>query len=93
MVIPGLTTCIHLQKLRFASVDDALLMPEEVSWAHRTTLKQVGLKGEAMNLISLDGTSSVEWIRGSLATRSRQSMTWYKVHRKAEGAGKWKGDE
>ncbi|XWS24424.1 hypothetical protein CRYUN_Cryun28dG0100700 [Craigia yunnanensis] len=48
---------------------------------------QVGLKGEAMNLVSPDGASSVEWIRGSLATRSRQSMTWYKAYFDAsEGA-------
>ncbi|XVE69810.1 hypothetical protein DITRI_Ditri10aG0021500 [Diplodiscus trichospermus] len=41
---------------------------------------QVGLKGEAMNLVSPDGASSVEWIRGTIATRSRQSMTWYKAY-------------
>ncbi|XWS25831.1 hypothetical protein CRYUN_Cryun27aG0100900 [Craigia yunnanensis] len=46
---------------------------------------QVGLKGEAMNLVSPDGASSVEWIRGSLATRSRQSMTWYKAYFNAPG--------
>ncbi|XP_039030398.1 beta-galactosidase 5-like [Hibiscus syriacus] len=40
---------------------------------------QVGLKGEAMNLVSPDGVSSVEWIRGLLAAR-RQSMTWYKAY-------------
>lgn len=32
-----------------------------------------------MNFVSPHGASSVEWIRGSLAARSRQSMTWYKV--------------
>ncbi|XP_022761180.1 beta-galactosidase 5-like [Durio zibethinus] len=49
---------------------------------------QVGLKGEAMNLVSSDGASSVEWIRGSLATQSWQSMTWYKAY--FDGPG---GDE
>ncbi|GMI91294.1 beta-galactosidase 5 [Hibiscus trionum] len=41
---------------------------------------QVGLKGESMKLVSPNGVSSVEWIRGSLAARSRQSMTWYKAY-------------
>lgn len=45
------------------------------------TFKQVGLKGEAMYLTSPEGVSSVEWIQGSLATQSRQSMTWYKVEK------------
>ncbi|XP_022769082.1 beta-galactosidase 5-like [Durio zibethinus] len=49
---------------------------------------QVGLKGEAMNLVSPNGASSVEWIRGSLAIRTRQSMTWYKAYFNAPG-----GDE
>ncbi|WRX30427.1 Glycoside hydrolase 35 [Theobroma cacao] len=56
--------------------------------AHRTTPKQVGLQGEAMNLVSPDRASSAEWIRGSLATRSRQSMAWYKAYFNAPG-----GDE
>ncbi|XWS21015.1 hypothetical protein CRYUN_Cryun30bG0018700 [Craigia yunnanensis] len=46
---------------------------------------QVGLKGEAMNLVSPDGASSVEWIRGSLAIHSQQSMTWYKAYFDAPG--------
>ncbi|XVF63778.1 hypothetical protein PTKIN_Ptkin09bG0114700 [Pterospermum kingtungense] len=46
---------------------------------------QVGLKGEAMNLVSPDGASSAEWIRGTLAARSRQSMTWYKAYFDAPG--------
>ncbi|KAE8656426.1 hypothetical protein F3Y22_tig00117000pilonHSYRG00037 [Hibiscus syriacus] len=46
---------------------------------------QVGLKGESMNLVSPKGLSSVEWIRGSLAVRSRQSMTWYKAYFNAPG--------
>ncbi|OMO75251.1 Glycoside hydrolase, family 35 [Corchorus olitorius] len=49
---------------------------------------QVGLRGEAMNLISPHGASSAEWTRSSLATRSRQSMTWYKAYFNAPG-----GDE
>ncbi|XP_021283666.1 beta-galactosidase 5 [Herrania umbratica] len=49
---------------------------------------QVGLQGEAMNLVSPDQASSAEWIRGSLATRSRQSMAWYKAYFNSPG-----GDE
>ncbi|KAL4650070.1 hypothetical protein ACB092_01G060500 [Castanea dentata] len=41
---------------------------------------QVGLKGEAMNLVSPNGASSVDWIRGSLATQSHQPLTWYKAY-------------
>ncbi|KAB1203774.1 Beta-galactosidase 3 [Morella rubra] len=41
---------------------------------------QVGLKGEAMNLDSPTGISSVDWIRGSLATQSQHPLTWYKAY-------------
>ena len=42
-----------------------------------------------MNLVSPDGASSVEWVRGSLAIGSRQTMTWYKVENlKGQGNGK-----
>lgn len=40
--------------------------------------KQVGLKGEAMNLVSPNSASSVDWIQGSLANR-QQPLKWYKV--------------
>ncbi|OWM76547.1 hypothetical protein CDL15_Pgr005511 [Punica granatum] len=38
----------------------------------------VGLKGEALSLHSLSGSSSVEWAHGSLVAR-RQPLTWYKT--------------
>ncbi|XP_038991421.1 beta-galactosidase 5-like [Hibiscus syriacus] len=38
-----------------------------------------------MNLVFPKGLSAVEWIRGSLAARSRQSMTWYKAYLNAPG--------
>lgn len=41
---------------------------------------QVGLKGEAMNLNSLDGTSSVEWMKESLASQKQQPLTWYRAY-------------
>lgn len=40
---------------------------------------QVGLKGEVMNLVSPHGISSAEWVRGSLAAKKQQPLTWYKV--------------
>lgn len=46
---------------------------------HFNFLDQVGLKGEALNLHSLSGSSSVEWVEGSLVTQ-RQPLTWFKVH-------------
>ncbi|KAK7255585.1 hypothetical protein RIF29_28998 [Crotalaria pallida] len=39
---------------------------------------KVGLKGEAMSLHSLSGSSSVEWLQGFLVSR-RQPLTWYKT--------------
>lgn len=40
---------------------------------------QVGLKGEARNLNSLEGISSVEWMQGLSAIKQQQPLTWYKV--------------
>ncbi|WVY99704.1 hypothetical protein V8G54_025774 [Vigna mungo] len=39
---------------------------------------KVGLKGETLSLHSISGSSSVEWIEGSLFSR-RQPLTWYKT--------------
>ncbi|KAM1011131.1 hypothetical protein ACFX13_047267 [Malus domestica] len=39
---------------------------------------KVGLKGEALSLHSLSGSSSVEWIQGSYVTR-KQPLTWFKT--------------
>ncbi|KAJ0087018.1 hypothetical protein Patl1_09217 [Pistacia atlantica] len=41
---------------------------------------QVGLKGEAMNLVSPNEVSSVEWTRVSLSTQGQQPLTWYKAY-------------
>ncbi|XP_031473527.1 beta-galactosidase 5-like [Nymphaea colorata] len=41
---------------------------------------QVGLKGENLNLHSLEGVSSVEWAQGSLFSRKTQPLTWYKAY-------------
>ncbi|CAH8348583.1 unnamed protein product [Eruca vesicaria subsp. sativa] len=40
---------------------------------------QVGLRGEAMNLISPTEASSVDWMKGSLAKQNKQPLTWYKA--------------
>ncbi|CAK9140088.1 unnamed protein product [Ilex paraguariensis] len=41
---------------------------------------QVGLKGEAMNLVSPSGISSVDWMGGSFVTHKKQPLTWYKAY-------------
>ncbi|CAA2988278.1 Beta-galactosidase 3 [Olea europaea subsp. europaea] len=41
---------------------------------------QIGLKGEAINLASPSGISSVDWTRGSLAANKQQPLTWYKAY-------------
>uniref|UniRef100_A0A0A0LYV5 beta-galactosidase n=1 Tax=Cucumis sativus TaxID=3659 RepID=A0A0A0LYV5_CUCSA len=41
---------------------------------------KVGLKGEALNLHTVSGSSSVEWMTGSLVSQ-KQPLTWYKVPR------------
>lgn len=48
------------------------------------TFKKVGLKGEAMQLVTPNGISSVEWMRGSLAAQRQQPLTWHKVCSKAK---------
>ncbi|XP_047337584.1 beta-galactosidase-like [Impatiens glandulifera] len=39
---------------------------------------KVGLKGEKLSLHSLSGSSTVEWVEGSLVEK-RQPLTWYKA--------------
>ena len=42
---------------------------------------QIGLEGEAMNLVSPDGVSSVEWVQDSVASQSQQQhLKWYKAY-------------
>ncbi|KAL5126849.1 Beta-galactosidase 5 [Glycine soja] len=41
---------------------------------------QIGLKGEAMNLVSPNGVSSVDWVRDSLAVRSQSQLKWHKAY-------------
>ncbi|KAF8406482.1 hypothetical protein HHK36_008570 [Tetracentron sinense] len=41
---------------------------------------QVGLKGEAMNVVSPNGISSVDWMQGSLVAQKQQPLTWYKAY-------------
>ncbi|CAM8915603.1 unnamed protein product [Rhodiola kirilowii] len=50
----------------------------DLSWQQWTY--QVGLKGEAMNLVSPDGISSVEWMQSSLAAQTQQPLTWHKAY-------------
>nr|QSM07467.1 beta-galactosidase 1 [Ipomoea batatas] len=39
---------------------------------------KIGLEGEALNLHSLSGISSVEWVQGSFVSQ-KQPLTWYKT--------------
>nr|GMC99035.1 beta-galactosidase 3 [Ipomoea batatas] len=41
---------------------------------------QVGLKGDALNLGSPNGLSSVEWMQGSLMAQKQQPLTWHKAY-------------
>lgn len=40
--------------------------------------KQIGLQGESKSLHTVTGSSSVEWVEGSLLAK-KQPLTWYKV--------------
>ncbi|XP_071686169.1 LOW QUALITY PROTEIN: beta-galactosidase-like [Rutidosis leptorrhynchoides] len=44
---------------------------------HKWSYK-VGLRGESLSLHTLDGSSSVEWLQGSLVAQ-KQPLTWYKT--------------
>ena len=48
------------------------------NWQFTWCFNQVGLKGEALSLHSLSGSSAVEWGEGSFVAE-RQPLTWYKV--------------
>ncbi|XP_059431850.1 beta-galactosidase-like isoform X1 [Corylus avellana] len=45
---------------------------------------KIGLKGEALSLHTVSGSSSVEWVKGSLVAR-KQPLTWYKATFSAPG--------
>ncbi|KAL3818795.1 hypothetical protein ACJIZ3_004700 [Penstemon smallii] len=50
----------------------------DLSWAKWTY--QVGLKGEAMNLVSPNSLSTVDWMQGSLIAQRQQPLTWHKAY-------------
>ncbi|ESW32708.1 hypothetical protein PHAVU_001G010900 [Phaseolus vulgaris] len=41
---------------------------------------QIGLKGEAMNLVSPNGVSSVDWVGDSLGVQSQSQLKWHKAY-------------
>ncbi|TYI17268.1 hypothetical protein ES332_A07G011600v1 [Gossypium tomentosum] len=49
------------------------------NWSYK-----IGLKGEALNLHTVTGSSSVEWVQGSQLVK-KQPMTWYKTTFNAPG--------
>ncbi|CAN0906522.1 Beta-galactosidase 5 [Linum grandiflorum] len=46
---------------------------------------QVGLRGEALNLVSPAGVSSVEWVQDSVAAQGNQALKWHKAYFDAPG--------
>ncbi|PIN15803.1 Beta-galactosidase [Handroanthus impetiginosus] len=50
----------------------------DLSWAKWTY--QVGLKGEAINLVSPSSVSSVDWAKGSLIAQKQQPLAWHKAY-------------
>ncbi|CAL0331891.1 unnamed protein product [Lupinus luteus] len=50
----------------------------DLSWNKWTY--QVGLKGEAMDLASPNGISSVEWMQTALAVQKKQPLAWHKTY-------------
>ncbi|RDX76506.1 Beta-galactosidase 3 [Mucuna pruriens] len=50
----------------------------DLSWQKWTY--QVGLKGEAMNLASPNGISSVDWMQSALISDKNQPLTWHKTY-------------
>ncbi|KAK4490681.1 hypothetical protein RD792_001373 [Penstemon davidsonii] len=50
----------------------------DLTWAKWTY--QVGLNGEAMNLVSPNSISSVDWMKGSLIAQKHQPLTWHKAY-------------
>ncbi|KAL3515131.1 hypothetical protein ACH5RR_022033 [Cinchona calisaya] len=51
---------------------------KDLSWQNWSY--KVGLTGEAMNLVSSNGISSVDWVGGSLAINKQLPLTWYKAY-------------
>ncbi|KAJ3702733.1 hypothetical protein LUZ61_006438 [Rhynchospora tenuis] len=50
----------------------------DLTW--QTWSYQVGLRGESMNLNSLEGATSVEWMQGLLVAQSQQPLTWFRAY-------------
>ncbi|GMI94881.1 beta-galactosidase 12 [Hibiscus trionum] len=52
--------------------------------SNQTWSYKIGLKGEALNLHTVTGSSSVEWVQGAQLV-AKQPMTWYKTTFNAPG--------
>ncbi|KAK4490301.1 hypothetical protein RD792_000968 [Penstemon davidsonii] len=48
--------------------------------SRQTWSYKVGLKGEAINLVSPEKVSSVEWMKNQALTQSQQPLRWYKAY-------------
>ncbi|KAI3747727.1 hypothetical protein L6452_10338 [Arctium lappa] len=47
---------------------------------HQKWSYQVGLKGEALGVVSANSMFSVAWVQGSLIARNKQPLTWHKAY-------------
>jgi len=75
MVIPGLVDT----NLTYA-YKGFIIHKEKIVFNYGIYLnKQIGLKGEAMNLVSPNGVSSVDWVGDSLGVQSQSQLKWHKV--------------
>ncbi|KAH0691029.1 hypothetical protein KY289_018387 [Solanum tuberosum] len=63
---------VNLRAVSLSGLDEGKIDLTWQKWSYK-----VGLKGEALNLHSLSGSSSVKWVEGSLVAQ-RQPLTWYK---------------
>ncbi|KAF3670915.1 hypothetical protein FXO38_06845 [Capsicum annuum] len=63
----GVLGSVTLSSLNVGSKDFA-----KQKWSYK-----VGLKGESLSLHTLSGSSSIEWVQGSLVAQ-KQSLPWYK---------------
>ncbi|KAE8695147.1 Beta-galactosidase 5 [Hibiscus syriacus] len=50
---------------------------------------QVGLKGEAMDLVAPNSFSSVEWRQGSLAAQKHQPLRWHRARKNEQVMSHW----
>ncbi|CAA0827415.1 Beta-galactosidase 12 [Striga hermonthica] len=84
-VVVGLSGYGHLfEKYRYGVAGPVVLQGldhGQMDLSRKKWSYKVGLKGETMNLASpTDASSSIDWLKGSLAAQNRGPLTWYKAN-------------